>query len=108
MHYANRVLMPEQGKEFQEIINENLDNTLNDKQILVVLNFILEVLEYIITRREEEDYHKQPDTEKEESIIPGQRGKAIKKKLLKTYTKEEKKKESEIKKMTMKIAARTT
>ncbi|RIB26667.1 hypothetical protein C2G38_2162799 [Gigaspora rosea] len=54
-------LTPEQGEEFQEIIDENLGDTLNDKQIPAALDFILEVLEYIITRGEEADYHERSD-----------------------------------------------
>ncbi|RIB26297.1 hypothetical protein C2G38_2163688 [Gigaspora rosea] len=72
VHFTNRfdcrlidchpigALTPEQGEEFQEIIDENLGDTLNDEQILAALDFILEVLEYIITRGEA-NYHERSD-----------------------------------------------
>ncbi|RIB12475.1 hypothetical protein C2G38_2257913 [Gigaspora rosea] len=47
-----RALTPEQGEEFQELNDENLDNTLNDEQIFAALDFILEVLKYAITKNE--------------------------------------------------------
>ncbi|RIB24652.1 hypothetical protein C2G38_639009 [Gigaspora rosea] len=45
-----RTLTLEQGEELQELINENLGDPLDDEQIPVALDFILEVLIYIITR----------------------------------------------------------
>ncbi|CAG8767249.1 5638_t:CDS:2, partial [Gigaspora margarita] len=50
-----RALTPEQGEELQKIINKRFCGTLHDEQIPAALDFILEVLEYIITKGEEEN-----------------------------------------------------
>ncbi|CAG8817958.1 29779_t:CDS:2, partial [Gigaspora margarita] len=52
--YAIRALTLEQGEELQERIDENFNGPLDDEQIPAALDFILEVLEYIITKGGEE------------------------------------------------------
>ncbi|RIB00844.1 hypothetical protein C2G38_2232722 [Gigaspora rosea] len=50
-----RALTPEQSEELQEIIDKKFSGPLSDEQIPSALDFILQVLEHIITK--DEDYH---------------------------------------------------
>ncbi|KAF0457806.1 hypothetical protein F8M41_001148 [Gigaspora margarita] len=48
-----RALTSEQSEELQEIINKNFYGSLHEEQIPAALDFILEVIEHIITKDEE-------------------------------------------------------
>ncbi|RIB08646.1 hypothetical protein C2G38_2211142 [Gigaspora rosea] len=83
-----KITYSEQSEELQKIINKNICGPLYDEQIPAALDFILEVLEYVITkdkkdpRQEDKKYSGRPDVRYYKAEI-----KKVKQKTFKHYQK---------------------